>query len=388
MGECIMTSARGGSGPSKDEPITVLPNATSFLVTLKSGNALVKGGLVNISYYDNNSRKTINLNYVTNAKGKALFMIPDSIKNAFIYANNVTNDGVTIIDANSALIYNEPRFDSPSWSPINITGEMSNGNIVNYDLELPKVNETNLYVYKNSKIKFLSYNYANVYCVGAGGGGGGGTYTNDYTKNETDNTYLYVFSGGGGGGGINIYNNFIISKGMAYNCNIGVPGAAGTIWNNATSGGSSFFGSYLSANGGDPGNAATNKGSGIGGTGGISMINGANGGTYPVSWIPDPEINNNKYGDQFDYAGGDDPSGIRLTTIFKNINISRADSGFGSPDNMIYHGVGGTAPCYRYSKTTHGWVKEYAANLCPGYGSGGDTYCNGGKGIIAFINCR
>lgn len=387
MGECIMTSARGGNGGSKDDPITVLPNATSFLVTLKSGNSLVKGGLVNISYYDNNSRKTVNLNYVTNAKGKVLFMIPDSIKNAFIYANNVTNDGVTIIDANSALIYDQPTYGPPKWNPINITSKMNRGNIVDYQLELPKVNESNIYIYNNSKVKFLSYNYANVYCVGGGGGGGWGS-NGSYEHSEDNNLYKYYFGGGGGGGGINIYNNFIISKGFGYSCNIGSPGIASTPTSSGTSGGTTFFGSYLSANGGSLGENTGYKKSGNGGKGGISMINGANGGTYHSNWIEDPVVDNDKYGDQYEYVGGGNPNGINLTKTFIGVNTGITDSTFGSPNNMIFHGIGGTVPCYRYSRISHGWHREYAKNNRAGYGSGGDMNSNGGQGIIAFINCR
>lgn len=109
--------------------------------------------------------------------------------------------------------------------------------------------------------------FADVIAIGGGGGGGWATSTANYN----------AAGGGGGGGGMarGLFNLSAISTVLVTIGAGGNGGIASTI-TNATHGGTTTFGSYLSAGGGQPGNGCTASGSsascGMGGQGGTSTV--------------------------------------------------------------------------------------------------------------------
>ncbi|VTX96757.1 Phage tail-collar fibre protein [Escherichia coli] len=109
--------------------------------------------------------------------------------------------------------------------------------------------------------------FADVIAIGGGGGGGWATSTGNYN----------AAGGGGGGGGMarGLFNLSAISTVLVTIGAGGNGGIASTI-TNGTQGGTTTFGSYLSAGGGQPGNGCTASGSsascGMGGQGGTSTV--------------------------------------------------------------------------------------------------------------------
>lgn len=109
--------------------------------------------------------------------------------------------------------------------------------------------------------------FADVIAIGGGGGGGWATSTANYN----------AAGGGGGGGGMarGLFNLSAISTVLVTIGAGGNGGIASTITNGAQ-GGTTTFGSYLSAGGGQPGNGCTASGSsascGMGGQGGTSTV--------------------------------------------------------------------------------------------------------------------
>ncbi|EMR7329026.1 phage tail protein [Escherichia O88:H52] len=109
--------------------------------------------------------------------------------------------------------------------------------------------------------------FADVIAIGGGGGGGWATSTASYN----------AAGGGGGGGGMarGLFNLSAISTVLVTIGAGGNGGIASTITNGAQ-GGTTTFGSYLSAGGGQPGNGCTASGSsascGMGGQGGTSTV--------------------------------------------------------------------------------------------------------------------
>ncbi|HAW0526609.1 TPA: hypothetical protein JLJ42_002996 [Escherichia coli] len=109
--------------------------------------------------------------------------------------------------------------------------------------------------------------FADVIAIGGGGGGGWATSTANYN----------AAGGGGGGGGMarGLFNLSAISTVLVTIGAGGNGGIASTI-TNGTQGGTTTFGSYLSAGGGQPGNGCTASGSsascGMGGQGGTSTV--------------------------------------------------------------------------------------------------------------------
>lgn len=290
MGECIMTSARGGSGTSKEENIPVLPNATSFLVTLKGGKCLIPNWPVNISYSNNtqtalgNKTTVYNLNYNTNSRAKALFMIPADARNITIYSPNEIN-GRRYIDCDNGMVLNDtykpgygpnPR---PKYTYKSITGLMNNGNIVNFDYVLNQNNQ-NQYVDQNTNIVFAYSNQADIHVIG-GGGGGSGYYTGGSGGYWLTDGYA---GSGGGGGAMNVLRNFIPVKGKNYNCFMGPGGRGGESLSYRAgpggNGGSTSFDGLIYAIGGEGGDPDKNKTGGTGGKGGIGDYNGGNGSSY------------------------------------------------------------------------------------------------------------
>ncbi|EFD5360200.1 hypothetical protein FUW78_08940 [Escherichia coli] len=109
--------------------------------------------------------------------------------------------------------------------------------------------------------------FADVIAIGGGAGGGWATSTGNYN----------AAGGGGGGGGMarGLFNLSAISTVLVTIGAGGNGGIASTI-TNGTQGGTTTFGSYLSAGGGHPGNGCTASGSsascGMGGQGGTSTV--------------------------------------------------------------------------------------------------------------------
>lgn len=109
--------------------------------------------------------------------------------------------------------------------------------------------------------------FADVIAIGGGGGGGWAASTANYN----------AAGGGGGGGGMarGLFNLSALSTVLVTIGAGGNGGIASTITNGAQ-GGTTTFGSYLSAGGGQPGNGCTASGSsascGMGGHGGTSTV--------------------------------------------------------------------------------------------------------------------
>lgn len=109
--------------------------------------------------------------------------------------------------------------------------------------------------------------FADVIAIGGGGGGGWATSTGNYN----------AAGGGGGGGGMarGLFNLSAIST-VLVTIGAGGNGGIASTMTNGTQGGTTTFGSYLSASGGQPGNGCTASGSsascGMGGQGGTSTV--------------------------------------------------------------------------------------------------------------------
>ena len=282
MGECIMTSARGGS-MAKEENIPVLPNATSFLVTLKGGNILIPNWPVNISYSNDtetalgNKTTVYNLNYNTNSRAKALFMIPADARNVTIYSPNEIT-GRRYVDCDNGMVPNNNKF-RPGYVYKSITSLMNNGNIVSFNYVLNQNNQ-NQYVDQNTNIVFAYSNQADIHGIG-GGGGCSGYYTGGSGGYWLTDGYA---GSGGGGGAMNVLRNFIPVKGKNYNCFMGPGGRGGESLSYRAgpggNGGSTSFDGLIYAIGGEGGDPDKNQTGGTGGKGGIGDYNGGNGSSY------------------------------------------------------------------------------------------------------------
>lgn len=224
---------------------------------------------------------------------------------------------------------------------------------------------------KNNEIKVMCY------------GGGGGCYQ---TANQWDYAYTASKRGGGGGGWMNVKVFTNINALESISINIGKGGQQGATAA-ATSGGTTFFGKYLSANGGEAGNFGTygakggNGGSG-GGAGGKAYYSGdANGGTG------------------FQFGGGGAGGQVRIdfsgslgsltaTNLIGNGYLSISGNG------GIYGGSGGGRAYYEYSAAIGGQDSMqmwYYTKQCYGgsYGGNGGICNNGNNGkpiTIDFFN--
>lgn len=109
--------------------------------------------------------------------------------------------------------------------------------------------------------------FADVIAIGGGGGGGWATSTGNYN----------AAGGGGGGGGMarGLFNLSAIST-VLVTIGAGGNGGIASTMTNGTQGGTTTFGSYLSASGGQPGNGCTasvaSASCGMGGKGGTSTV--------------------------------------------------------------------------------------------------------------------
>ena len=111
----------------------------------------------------------------------------------------------------------------------------------------------------------------NTYNVIIFGGGGEGGYLHNLANNN------FVYAGGGGGGNMNMKDLVINNIGEAVPITIGKGGIGEyTYTRNGMNGGSSSFGVYLSATGGEGGKAIGRLDGGNGGTGGGGGFNSYN----------------------------------------------------------------------------------------------------------------
>lgn len=175
-------------------------------------------------------------------------------------------------------------------------------------------------------------------CIGGGGGGGYYRYN------------MYAEGGGGGGGGYVAVGKYSLNG--AYTITIGAGGAGATSSSDSSSaikgsnGGTTSFGSILSANGGEGGQ---NKG-GAGGSGGGGGL-GSGGGNASYTG-----------------GGGGDSYGYKGT--YGGRGGSRSENGYAGvelPSNSIFYTEG----------------QSYTQNAGSGHGGGGGGYgANGGNGKV------
>lgn len=181
-----------------------------------------------------------------------------------------------------------------------------------------------------------------IFCVGGGGGG-----------------YL----SGGGGGYTKTVSNKTLSMGQGYTVTIGAGGGVGS--SSGVRGGTSSFGSLLSAEGGY---GATAGGSGRGGDGGSgggdwggagrAGNGGSNGSDGKANWI---EVQN-EYG-VWEWAE-DTPAGQGQETTTRE---------FGATSGTLYAGGGGGGANTDHPKNTGGYA---------GDGGGGQGACRGSSGAL------
>lgn len=161
--------------------------------------------------------------------------------------------------------------------------------------------------------------------------GGGGAGYGDYRVNNVS------FAGGGGGGMMN-NADIDLANGASVQITIGAGGISTAIAQQGTSGGTSSFGSYLSANGGE---AATTLQGGNGGAGGGCTATGF--GTFntrPIAHGGDGYQFGGGGGDQFTYGGNGGPWGGGGGSMLKGGAGGMWGGGGGSANEAV--AVGGT----------------------------------------------
>jgi len=127
--------------------------------------------------------------------------------------------------------------------------------VVSSSVSAPVVNT---YTSTNTWPKPTGLKYVIVELVGGGGGGGGTT------------TAVNRAGGGGGSGGYSRKKILAASLGSTETVTIGALGAGGTGANNGSAGGTTSFGSHLSANGGSGGTQGADQTKASGGAGGTA----------------------------------------------------------------------------------------------------------------------
>lgn len=198
----------------------------------------------------------------------------------------------------------------------------------------------------------------NIYVRIFGGGGGG---SNKYLTRTTTQNY-YSKAGGGGGW----MNNGELNLGNGQSIQITI-GSGGSFGNNtgAGSGGTTSFGSYLSANGGG---GATASGVCVGGNGGSG-----GGGMYGGGGIG------------YQFGGG---GSYQRRTFEDDVWSMAARCAIGSGNGGMYGGGGGHVIYSQYPSGYSGYrVKSGHGGTYGGGGAGSfgmfgsSNYCNGGNGI-------
>lgn len=182
---------------------------------------------------------------------------------------------------------------------------------------------------------------AHVTLFGAGGGGG-------YPLNQSPSTAHSVY--GGGGGGRMAQKDFVLNTGAQYAITIGKGGT------NSGAGGTTSFGTLLSAAGGSGANSANGASGGSGGGGSLSAHNAEG----------SPAIfNGGKGGDASDFGGGGGASGL-----LGNWQYLAAANGGNGGKGGTHGGGGGAGGSYRMSGSTSTVARA----------SGGAKGTYGGKG--------
>lgn len=111
----------------------------------------------------------------------------------------------------------------------------------------------------SSNGKYICTRTGNYYitCIGGGGSGGYGSY--NVTANSSTREYDYILINGGCAGSGFVKSNVIhMNAGDIITMTIGAGGARRTTTGNGSSGGTTSFGSLLSANGGEGGKISSN----------------------------------------------------------------------------------------------------------------------------------
>ena len=113
-----------------------------------------------------------------------------------------------------------------------------------------------------------------VQCIGGGGAGNGGRVTTTSTGGSFGQTTYWASSGAGGGSGFKNEAILLLNRGEVIRITIGSSGSyeTGSSNNTAKAGGTTAFGTYLSANGGEGGMTLYGFG-----PGGVRTSNGGNG---------------------------------------------------------------------------------------------------------------
>ena len=193
-------------------------------------------------------------------------------------------------------------------------------------------------------------------------GGGGGGYS----------------SGGGGGGGHMAYKVFTVTPGTSYTITIGSGGAA------SGDGGSTIFGSLLTARGGDGGGSNTG---GSGGTGGGCKQNGyggnasygGGGGGYK-NWASFESTIQSGFAGVYGGTGGGDSESTTATSGFESnggTNTNKTSSSNGSSANVYPNATGGGGG---YKADGGDGYYYYTTSSTPSFGGGGGGGWEGGKG--------
>lgn len=165
--------------------------------------------------------------------------------------------------------------------------------------------------------------------VGGGGGGGGGYQASNYSN-----------AGGGTGGGGGVAVGYVsVTPGSTHTVTIGAGGAGTNSWSNGSAGGTSSFGSVLSATGGGGGLRAAPFSCGensCASTGGNGSVGGGSGSarntvSIPVSWS------------QYTRSrGGGKTAGIEYSIGFTDGGAGAGGQGESNADgNNAAGGVGG-----------------------------------------------
>ncbi len=181
-----------------------------------------------------------------------------AVTTAQIAAGAVTNANLTANAVNATNIASgqvvkrlNGLTDSVTLSAGANVALFTNGNALQISAGVP-----NFQVFLNSGTFVVPTNVNRIMVELWGGGGGGGSGLSDQTN--------YWNTGGGGGGGGYGWNVFNVTPGYSYTVTIPTDSNAGQ------PGGTTSFGSLLSATGGSPGGNATTKQGGMGGAGGSS----------------------------------------------------------------------------------------------------------------------
>ena len=347
MAECMI--ARGGG--RQQDPIPIIPGFCTIVATVRDRN----GNIVPNSFVQCKDGATY-YNYHTNEKGKVMFTCNSGAANITAYNYSIV-DNCKYIDHNSCPTIN---IDAPQQTSKEIDCNLPGVSSRTFQYPLNNTNVQNP-TYFSGNYKFLSSYNIHVECGGGGGGGGckGLIYVGSYSS---------WICGTGGGGGSYSETNLSINKNETILLYIGEGGLGGQREGaNGGSGGTTSFGTYLSATGG---------GGGISGAFANTATGYADGGLGG---------NNGYYGNGGTGATGD---ASENTARGYNSNDSRwGGGGGGGADFKEFRGIGGSPG------GGNGEAEDYytASSGRTGGGGGGSSVMRGGGNgsngriIISFL---